>query len=133
MSVYHGKKGVVYLSTTGTGAATTTVSLTEWTLNMATDTVETTAFGDSNKTYVQGLKDVSGTISGFWNDANDNLFVAADSADGCKLYLYPSSDAPTRYFYGPAWIDASVNTGVSAAVALSANFKANGAWTRKTS
>ena len=132
MSVYHGRKGVVYMSTTGSGTAGATVSLTEWSLSMATDTVETSAFGDPNKNYVQGLKDVSGTISGFWNDANEVLFAAADSADGVKLYLYPSSDATTRYFYGPAWVDVSVNTGVSAAVAVAVNFKANGAWGRKT-
>jgi hypothetical protein len=133
MAVYAGRKGVVYLSTTGSGAATNVIKLNQWTINRTTDKIEVTSFGDANKTYVQGLPDVQGTFSGFWDDTETKPFTAAASSDGCKLYLYPSSDAPTRYFYGPAWIDASVNTGVSAAVALSANFKANGAWARKTS
>ncbi len=131
MPPYHGKKGVVYMSATGAGAAVNVVFLNEWSIDMATDKVETTAFGDANKTYVQGLKDVSGDLSGFFDSATDQLFDAADSADGVKLYLYPSADAPTIYFYGPAWVDASISVPVSGAVALSGSFAANGSWGRK--
>lgn len=98
---------------------------------MKTDKVEVTAFGDLNKTFVQGLRDISGTISGFWDSADDSLFDASESADGLKLYLYPSSQAPTIYFYGPAWIDADINVGVGDAVKVAANFVANGQWGRK--
>lgn len=131
MAVYHGKKGMVYLSTSGTGAIASVGKLSAWTLDMPTDKVETTSFGDTNKTYVQGLKDTSGSMSGFWDDTIDTLFAAADSADGCKVYLYPSSDASSKYFYGPAWLDVSVASGVDAAVTVSANFSANGSWGRK--
>jgi hypothetical protein len=131
MARYHGKGGVVYMSTSGSGTATNVASLTEWTINMTTDKVETTAFGDANKTYVQGLKDVQGTMSGFWEDSQDTLFDASESSDGVKVYLYPSRDAATVYFYGPAWVDASINVGVNGAVTLSANFSANGSWGRR--
>jgi hypothetical protein len=131
MPAYHGKSGVVYLSATGSGTAIAAVQLSAWTLNMATDKVETTAFGDVNKTYVQGLKDISGTLTGFWDSATDQLFDAADSADGVKLYLYPSGNAPTIYFYGPAWLDSSINVEGGAAVTISGSFSANGAWGRK--
>ena len=53
---------------------------------------------------------------------------ASISADGVKLYLYPSADAPTLYHYGPAWIDASMSTSVNGAVAISGTFAANGTW-----
>lgn len=128
MAVYHGKAGVVYLSTTGTGTAQNTLNMSAWTLDLDTDLVETTSFGDSNKTYVQGLRNVQGTISGFWNDAEAKLFSASTSTDGCKLYLYPSSNATTKYAYGPAWLSVSVDTGVGDAVTISGNFSANGAW-----
>ncbi len=131
MAKYHGKSGVVYMSSTGSGTAVNVASLTEWSLNMATDKVETTSFGEANKTYVQGLKDIQGTISGFWEDSQDALFDAADSTDGVKIYLYPSRDAATIYFYGPAWVDASISDSVSGAVTVSANFSANGSWGRK--
>jgi len=131
MARYHGKGGVVYMGTSGTGVATATVSLSEWTLDMATDKAETTSFGDPNKTYVQGLKDIKGSLSGFWDDTGDNLFTAADSSDGVKMYLYPASTAATKYFYGPAWVDASVTVGVGDSAKVSASFVANGAWGRK--
>ncbi len=131
MSRYHGKAGVVYASATGTGAATNVVYLTSWSLDMATDKVEVTAFQDANKTYVQGLRDIKGSFNGFWDSATDQLFDASESADGIKLYLYPSSDAPTIYFYGPAWLDASINVAVDGAVTLTSNFVANGSWGRK--
>jgi hypothetical protein len=128
MARYHGKSGVVYVSTTGTGTATSAASLSTWTLDLDTDLVETTSFGDSNKTYVQGLRNIQGTISGFWDDAEAKLFTASTSTDGCKLYLYPSSAATTKYAYGPAWLSISLDTGVGDAVTVSANFSANGAW-----
>lgn len=130
MAVYHGRKGVVYISTTGTGTATNVIKLTDWSLNMETDTVEVTSFGDTNKTYVQGLPDVQGSLSGFWDDTEDKLFTAASSTDGCKVYLYPSSDAVTRYFYGPAWLSVSIQSAIGDAVKINSSFRANGAWRR---
>ena len=119
----------MYLSTTGTAAATSFANRTNWSINANTDKFEVTAFTDTNKTYVQGLKDIQGAFQGFYDDAaSANLFTAADSADGVKLYLYPSSDAISKYAYGPAWIDASITTEVGGVVRVSANFAASGAW-----
>ena len=131
MAVYAGRKGVVYLSTSGSGTATNVIKLTTWTLDQTTDKIEVTSFGDANKTFVQGLKNVQGTLAGFFDDTETKPFVGADSSDGIKMYLYPSADAPGVYWYGPAWLDVSINTGVSDAVAISGNFAANGSWSRK--
>lgn len=131
MARYHGKKGVVYLSTTGAGTAVAAVSLNNYTADFSTDKVETTSFGDPNKTYVQGLKDIKGTISGYLDDTGLAIFTSADSVDGIKMYLYPSSDSPTVYWYGPAWLDASIAIPVAGANTLTGNFVANGAWGRK--
>jgi len=131
MAKYHGRKGLAYISTTGSAAAVSIAQLNKWSLNMAVDSVETSAFGDANKNYVIGLKDVTGDLAGFWNDAVDSLFTGADSADGVKMYLYPSSDAITKYWYGPAWLDMSVDVSQSGAVTVSGSFKANGDWGSK--
>jgi hypothetical protein len=98
---------------------------------METDKIDVTAFGDPNKQYVQGLRDLTGDLSGFWDNADDKLFDAAESADPVRIYLYPSSDAPTFYWYGTAWVDASLEVGVSDAVTVSATFAAASAWARK--
>jgi len=93
--------------------------------------VDVTSFGDANKTYVQGLPDIKGEMSGFFDDTSDAFFDGAESSDGVKLYLYPSSNAPTVYHYGPAWLDASIATPVSGAVTVKGSFVANGSWGRK--
>lgn len=128
MARYHGKKGVIYMSANGTGAATAVVALTNWSLNMATDKVDVTALGDDNKQYVQGLGDVKGSISGFWDDTSDALYDASKSSDGVKLYLYPASTAATKYWYGPAYIDFNIEVGAGDAVKISGEYVANGAW-----
>jgi hypothetical protein len=128
MSVYPGRKGVVYMSTTGSGNAINVIKLNAWTLNKTTDKIEVTAFGDLNKTYVQGLPDVQGSFSGFWDDTENKPFTGAGSSDGVKLYLYPSADKAGSYHYGPAWLDASMEVEVSGAVKITANFAANGSW-----
>lgn len=129
MARYHGKRGVIYMSTTGSGTASSVISLNAWTLNMATDKVEVTSFLDTNKTYVQGLRDISGTFAGFYDDTEAKLFTGAASTDGVKLYLYPSADMSSKYAAGPAWVDMTLDTGVAQAVTVSANFAANGSWT----
>jgi hypothetical protein len=129
MAVYAGRKGVIYLSTTGSGSASSVLKMNKWTLNATTDKIETTAFLDANKTYVQGLRDIQGSFAGFWDDTETKIFTGASSTDGVKLYLYPSSDIATKYWYGPAWLDVSMDTSVSGAVTLSGTFAANGAWT----
>lgn len=131
MAKYHGKQGALYMSASGSGDAVPVIGLTGWTLNASTDRVETTEFGASNKTYVQGYKDVSGNITGFWDSTEDALFDGADSTNGVKLYLYPTRDAPSLYWYGPAWVDFSVDVSNSGAISVSGTFAANGAWGRK--
>ena len=122
---------MVYASVTGTGAAAIVLSQSTWSLDLSTDKVDVTCFGDANKTYVQGLRDIKGTISGFWDNADDSLFDGSESTDGIKLYLYPANTAGTFYFYGPAWLDAKIDTSATGAVTVSASFVAQGAWGRK--
>ena len=131
MSRYAGGKGVIYISTTGSGTAITAISLSQWSLDKATDKIDVTAFGDLNKTYVQGLPDIKGSLSGFFDSADDALFDGSESTDGIKMYLYPSSLAPTIYHYGSAWLDASISVDVKGAVTVTASFVAAGSWGRK--
>lgn len=83
-----------------------------------------------NKTYVQGLKDIQIDFEGFWDDTDNTLYTGADSTDGVKMYLYPSTDAPTKYWYGPAWPDYSIENPVDGPVTVSGTAVANGSWGR---
>ena len=126
---YHGKTGLCYIATNGTAAAASVV-LSEWELNMARDFVEVTSFTDSNKTYVSGLPDISGRLSGYWDDTSDTLYDASGSADAVRMYLYPSSLVLTKYWCGTANLDFTINTPVGGPVAVSANFRGGGAWSQ---
>jgi len=131
MSAHAGRTGAVYLAIeSATGVATTCIKLNAWTLSRDTDTFEVTSFGDTNKTYVQGLPDLKGTISGSWDDSETKPFAGAASSTGVKLYLYPDiTNSPTKYAYGTAWLSASIETPVSGAVTISGNFVALASWT----
>jgi hypothetical protein len=129
MSAHAGRTGVVYIAIeSSTGVATSTVKLNAWTLNRATDKFEVTSFADTNKTYVQGLADLQGSISGFWDDTETKPFAGAASSNGVKMYLYPDSTTPTKYAYGIAWFDASIEVPVGGAVTLNGNFVAANSW-----
>lgn len=128
MARYAGRRGAVYLAITATGAATSVVSLTSWSLDMSQDKIDVTSFLDTNKITVAGLRDISGSFEGNWDDSETKLFAGAVSSTGCNMILYPSLDAPTKYASGVAWIDASLNTGVNDAVKVTVSFSAANSW-----
>jgi len=124
----HGKNGAIYLD--GPKAGGTKVALkTEWTLNLNRDYVDATVFGDTNKTYLAGLKDISGTYAGLMDNAGD-LLVNATDLQTKQTYLYSDDGAvPVLLAWGPALHDSAINCSNTDAVRVSGNFRANGAWT----
>jgi len=128
MARYHGRAGRLYASVNAAAAAVPVASLSNWTLAMKTARVDVTAYGDPNLVYVQGLRDLQGTFTGWWDDTDQTVQTASQSPTGTNLYLYPSTTAAARYAYGPAWMDVSMDVGVSSAVKISGTFAANGGW-----
>lgn len=127
----HGKEGIVAMKLTSGGSYVAIGNISDYTLNMSTDKVETTSLGDANKRYVVGLKDLSGTFTAFWDRLTDVIFDGADSPTGCYLAFWPSATS-AQGWEGPAWMDASIKGGVTSAVTIDATFVANGAWTRSS-
>lgn len=130
MAVYHGRNGAVYLSSTGSAAPSNLLKQANWTLDMSTQKIDVTNFDSTNQEFIQGWPNRSGTIAGFWDNTEDKPFAGADSADGVNLYLYPSKNAASKYFYGPAWIDSSIEVPVDGAVRVRMNFSPRGTWGR---
>jgi hypothetical protein len=116
-------------------AATTPVeiiSLNKWKASFKTAKQDVTCFGDTNKVYVPGLKDVTGTVSGFWNSdptASPILFAAADAEVPGMLKLVPNSTENTFFWSGLAYLDADIDCTVEGAPAISGAFSAAGPWT----
>jgi len=124
----HGKNGAIYLhGKKGTGVKL--INKTEWTLNLNRDYVDSTVFGDTNKTYLVGLKDVQGTFAGLLATAGDEQVNSANS-DAIDIYLY----ADDRQGYelliasGPGLMDASITASNTDAIKTTGNFRAAGPW-----
>lgn len=126
---YHGRRGVVYLSTTLATAASPVGTIRGFTLDLSRDYPEVTEFLDPNKTYVVGLANFTGTLDGFFASDQSPIMTASNAIGGVNIYLYPTVDAPSKWVGGPGFLDATIRTAVDQAVVETANFRANGAWT----
>lgn len=135
MSIKSGRYGQVRYDPTGSPASpaglAVVVSLNKWKLSTKTDKVNVTCFQDQNKVYVPGMKDLSGTVSGFWNSTGVILFDAADATDPGLLELTPNTNEPTFLWSGLAYLDADIDCSVEGAPAVSGSFMAAGSWTRE--
>jgi hypothetical protein len=126
----HGKNGAIYLDgEKGQTAAKKVSNKSEWTLSLNRDYVDATVFGDTNKTYLVGLKDISGTFAGLMDVAGD-LIVNATDSDIVQIYLYADDRATFEVLVaqGPGLMDCQINASNTDAVRVSGNFRAAGPW-----
>lgn len=120
----HGQRGRAYVGLANSSATAEPVAfLNSWTLDQTVDTVDVTAFGDTNKVYVAGLPDASGTLGGWYDTGTAQTYTAANDGLPRKFYLYPDS-TDGDYFFGTAIFDFSINTGVADGVSIQSNWKA---------
>lgn len=128
MARIHGRRGRLYVDqSSGAAAAATPVAfLNSWSIAFETDKVEITAFDDTNKTYLSGLPDASGDFGGFYDDSTNQLYDAAIDGAARKFYLYPDLATSSKYWYGTAIFDFSVDGSVSDAVTVSGSWAAAG-------
>lgn len=132
MARRHGRNGRLYMGIASSAAVPSPVAfLKQWSAEFASDTVEVTSFGDSNKTYVTGLPDAQGSFSGHWDDATAQSYTAAVDGQARSFYLYPDvTNAPNVYWYGTGFFDFSLDSPVDGAVTMSGNWRAAGAVTK---
>lgn len=128
MAIKTGRYGTVSYDPAGV-TPVALIALNKWKMSQKTPMINVTCFLDANKVYVPDLKDLSGSISGFWNSTNFVLFSAVDAATPGLLKLVPNSTEATFYWSGLAYIDADIDCTVSGAPAVSGSFSAAGSWT----
>ena len=122
MTRRHGRNGQVYVGITSAAAASPMTFQASWSINMVTDKVDVTAFGDGNKVYVAGLPDSSGDFAGFMDDVTSQTYIAATDGLPRNFYLYPdATNDPNVYWFGTILPDFSADGAVAGAV----NFKAS--------
>jgi hypothetical protein len=129
----HGKNGAIYINGGkpggGFGSGTKVAVKTEWTLNLNRDFVDVTSFGDHNKVYLVGLKDISGTYTGNL-DLSGDVGVNAADLDSIPIYLYADDRDGSEFLvaYGPGFLDASITASNTDALKSSGNIRASGNW-----
>lgn len=108
-----------------TNVPATITSKTKWTLDQTMETFEVTAFEDTGRTYVAGLPDGKGTLEGFWDSGDNNIYNLIGSSVGRSLYLYPDvvNNAGT-YFFCTAFFSVKSGGEIKNAVDFSLNFVA---------
>jgi len=133
MAILTGRYGQVLYDPAGVAPGTPVeiISLNAWAASFKTDRIEVTCFGDVNKVYIPGMKDVSGTLGGFWNSSETTLFDAADQDTPGLLKLVPNKNEATFFWSGLAYMDADIDCGVNDAPAVSGTWSAAGPWTRE--
>lgn len=121
--------GEVSMDPTGSTTYAVLASINGFTIEFSRDKVDVTAFGDTNKVYVQGFADIKGTLKGWWEAlASRTLFNVALGEIPCGLKLVPSTLDPTAFYSGLAYLDSSIDVAADGAVALSGNWAAAGPW-----
>lgn len=137
MSILSGRSGRVGFDPTPSGSpseAQQIQALNAWTAQFATEFEDVSAFGNTNRVYIPGLRDGSGTVSGFWDSADRTLYTASLATTPGKLVLVPNitdtiptggspHDAPS--FTGLAYLDFSIDCSLQAPK-VTANWRAAG-------
>ena len=130
MARQHGSLGQVLIDPAGGSTHVAVASLNSWTLDMTRERSDATAFGDVNRVYTQGLPDIKGALSGWWDPTTTptELFDIAMGALAVGLKLVPSTLTATAFLSGLAYIDAGINVGSGGTIAISGSYVAAGPW-----
>ena len=118
-----GRRGVFMAdnSSGANGSAVAIANLNSWDISQATDRTEVTAFLNTTKQFVAGLRDASGSFGGFW-DTDGSLYNMTDG-NARKFYLY-ETNALSSYWFGTATFDISTSGTVGGAVEVSGSWAA---------
>jgi hypothetical protein len=127
MAIKSGRQGQVKMGADDL-TAVAVASLNNWTLSLATEMIEVTCFLDLNKVYLPSMRDLSGTVGGYWNSEELAIIEATDDEAPLHLVLIPNVSEATFEFSGPAYISAEIEVPVNGAPTLSGTFSAAGAW-----
>jgi len=103
MAAIHGKAAVVYLGSATGQAAVSLGEQVDWSIDFNMALVDTTKLTANWKTFVKGLQEWTGTLSGNFDTANTALFASSTDTGTERLYLYPQGTSGT-YYYGTCWV-----------------------------
>lgn len=134
----HGRFGAFYVDQTATPTSGPSYgvsmlgNLSSWSLNGTRDTVEVTTLGDTNKNYVTGLSDGTGSIEGVLDTSSTGIYTVSDGLSRAFYRYNDDTDANSRkpisgggkgYDYGLATFNGlDLKSGVSEANTFTMNW-----------
>jgi len=108
MAVHTGSEGTVKVG------SSVIAELKSYTIEESGDTIETTALGDTSRTYVAGLKTFTGTIECYWDETDSSGQGAMTVGSQITINFYPEGDgAGDTYYTGSAIITGRSVTGTT--------------------
>lgn len=131
MARRHGSTGQMMMDPAGASTYVAVASIKSWSLDLSRERSDATAFGDTNRQYTQGLPDIKGNYSGWWDETTtpDSIFDVVLGSVPAGLKLLPSTITPTYFFSGLAYLDGSINVDNGGTIAISGSFVGAGNWT----
>jgi hypothetical protein len=128
-SKLHGKNGAIYLGGAKGSGGVKVTNKTEWSIDLSRDYVDATVFGETNKTYLAGLRNFAGNYAGLLDTDGDDM-LDATALDAQLIYLYADDGAsPILVAHGSGFIDGTVSASNTDAVRIAGQFRAQGNWT----
>lgn len=131
MARIHGNRGQVLMDPTGASSFVVVANVDSWSLDMDRDTVDVTAFGDTNKQSVLGLPNYTGDLTWLYSGPTAGVLIDAIMGSvAVNLKLVPDLiDIATNFFSGLAYLSGNLKVSAKGAVTGSTKFVAAGNWT----
>ena len=109
MATYKGQDGVFQAITTG-GTLASTNNLKSWSIEEATDSIETTVMGNTSKTFTTGIKSWTASCEVLYDLSNA---VQADLVIGetVDIKIFPNTSSQTEAFAGTGIVTATSQSG----------------------
>jgi len=134
MAFTHGKNTIFKIDDSGNTLQDISAYVTNVDFPQPIDTVETTTFGNSSKTYIPGLKDANISIEGEWDPTVDGYLAGIVGGDAGDFEYGPEGSTAGDIKYSGSCICTGYNvkSSISGEVKFSATFQVTGDVTRGT-
>jgi hypothetical protein len=136
MTFTHGKDSVFKLDNTAGSLTDISTYLSENELAQEIELADVTAYGDEGHKNIAGLENSTGSFSGHWDSAEDDIIGSTTQRKaGTRSFEYGPNGSTTGMvkYSGEVWINTySVSSSVSDKVSFSGSMTVDGTVTRGT-
>ena len=118
----HGRRGLVYLSVHNGDPASPLTYLNSWAVSFTRDLFDVTAITDTQRQWAVGARDVTGSFTGFMDDATSQTYIAATDGLPRNMYIYPDATNTGQFISGSVLPDLAVTGASGSSVEITVNW-----------